>query len=196
MLVVAAGRGAHRTLHNHPTHPPLAHTARGFKVKTTTQLREDFLQYFEKHGHKRLPSASLIPHQDPSLLFTNAGAIQPRLLTLTRISAGMVQFKDYFMGTATPQYKNVTTVQKCLRVGGKHNDLENVGITARHHTFFEMLGNFSFGGYGKEEAISLAWSFITKELQLPKERLKVSVFHDDEEAINIWHKKVICSPTT
>lgn len=103
---------------------------------------------------------------------------------------GMVQFKDYFLGSISAEGQNLTSVQKCLRVGGKHNDLDNVGWTARHHTFFEMMGNFSFGGYGKEEAIALAWRFITKELQLPKDRLMVTVCQGDAEAIKIWHEKV------
>src|SRR4051794_40652586 len=105
----------------------------------------------------------------------------------------MVQFKDYFSGAEKVPvgFEKISTVQKCLRVGGKHNDLDNVGRTARHHTFFEMLGNFSFGGYGKEEAISMAWDFLTNHMRLPKERLRVTVFETDEEAANIWHHKVV-----
>ena|SRR5690625_3686767 len=106
----------------------------------------------------------------------------------------MAQFKDYFIGQSIPEDKRVTTVQKCMRVGGKHNDLENVGFTARHHTFFEMLGNFSFGDYFKEDAILMAWEFVTKELKLPKERLRVTIHFDDEESFEIWHKKIGLSP--
>ncbi len=116
---------------------------------TTRQIRSSFLSFFEHHDHKVLPSSSVVPWRDESLLFTNAG---------------MVQFKDWFTGGEQPRHKRVTTVQKCIRAGGKHNDLDNVGHTARHHTFFEMLGNFSFGDYFKQEAISLAWTFLTKQL--------------------------------
>ena len=119
-------------------------------------LRSAFLSYFVEDGHTLVPSASLIPQSDPSLLFVNAG---------------MVPFKSYFLGQEKPPYKKATTAQHCLRVGGKHNDLDNVGKTSRHHTFFEMLGNFSFGDYGKQRAIELAWQFLTKVLSLPVEKL-------------------------
>jgi alanyl-tRNA synthetase len=140
-----------------------------------SQIRRKFLEFFEKHGHTVLPSSSLIPRNDPTLLFTNAG---------------MVQFKDIFTGVQARSVARAVTSQKCLRAGGKHNDLENVGRTARHHTFFEMLGNFSFGDYFKEEAIRLAWDFLVRELGLPKERLWVSVFHDDDEAFQFWEEKI------
>ncbi|PMP71588.1 MAG: alanine--tRNA ligase [Calditerrivibrio nitroreducens] len=136
-------------------------------------IREKFLKYFEKHGHKIVDSSSLVPQNDPTLLFTNAG---------------MNQFKDLFLGLEKREYNRATTCQKVVRAGGKHNDLENVGRTARHHTFFEMLGNFSFGDYFKKEAIEYAWEFLTKELGLPKEKLFVSIYYDDEEAFEIWNK--------
>ncbi|MFL1780874.1 Alanine--tRNA ligase [Candidatus Hepatincolaceae symbiont of Richtersius coronifer] len=139
----------------------------------TYQLRHKFLNYFIKNGHTLLPSSSLIPHNDDTLLFTNSG---------------MVQFKNIFTGLEKPLCSTVTTAQKCLRAGGKHNDLDNVGYTARHHTFFEMLGNFSFGDYFKEQAILYAWEFITKELGLPKEKLVATVYHEDNESWNLWKK--------
>jgi len=137
------------------------------------------LEYFAAHGHTQVASSSLVPRDDPSLLFTNAG---------------MVQFKKVFVGQEKREYSRAVTSQKCLRVGGKHNDLENVGRTARHHTFFEMLGNFSFGDYFKEEAIRLAWGFLTEVLKLPKDKLYATVFRDDDEAIELW-KKVANLPT-
>lgn len=137
------------------------------------EIRKRFLEYFRDHGHSVQPSSSLVPQDDPSLLFTNAG---------------MVQFKKIFQGQEKRDYTRAVTSQKCLRVGGKHNDLENVGRTARHHTFFEMLGNFSFGDYFKEEAIRLAWNFVTKELGLDKNRLHISVFREDDEAEALWQK--------
>jgi len=140
-----------------------------------TDLREAFLSYFEERGHKRVPSSSLIPHGDPTLFFTNAG---------------MVQFKDVFLGHDTRPYKRATSSQKCMRVSGKHNDLENVGYTQRHHTFFEMLGNFSFGDYFKEEAIAFAWEFLTKVIDISKELLYVTIYKDDDEAEEIWLKHV------
>lgn len=138
-------------------------------------IREKFLKYFEKHGHKIVDSSSLVPQNDPTLLFTNAG---------------MNQFKDLFLGLEKREYTRATTCQKVVRAGGKHNDLENVGRTARHHTFFEMLGNFSFGDYFKKEAIEYAWEFLTKELGLPEEKLFVSIYYDDEEAFEIWNKVI------
>ncbi|KAI9319612.1 alanyl-tRNA synthetase [Dichotomocladium elegans] len=139
---------------------------------SSSQLRGRFLDYFEKaNGHTRVQSASLIPHNDKSLLFTNAG---------------MVPFKEYFMKPASAPFKTATSAQKCMRAGGKHNDLDNVGYTPRHHTFFEMLGNFSFGGYSKQEAIKLAWRFLLHELELPLARLRVTVLETDEEGYQLW----------
>ncbi len=138
------------------------------------EIRRFFLDYFIKQGHAEVPSSSLIPENDATLLFANAG---------------MNQFKNLFLGLEQRPYKRATTSQKCVRAGGKHNDLENVGHTARHHTFFEMLGNFSFGDYFKKDAIHFAWDLLTKEMGLPKERLYVSVFTDDDEAADIWHKQ-------
>ena len=148
-------------------------------IKTSAQLRTAFLEFFEAHGHKRVPSSPLIPANDPSLLFTNAG---------------MVQFKDVFLGNDKRSYKRATSSQRCVRAGGKHNDLENVGYTARHHTFFEMLGNFSFGDYFKREAIEFAWEFLTQTIGLPEERLWVTVFNEDQEAEDIWLKEIKVSP--
>lgn len=141
----------------------------------TAQIRQKFLTYFEKQGHTIVPSASLVPHNDKTLMFVNAG---------------MVPFKDVFIGAVKKPYKRAVSSQRCVRAGGKHNDLENVGYTARHHTFFEMLGNFSFGDYFKSEAIRFAWEFLTKELKLPKEKLWVSVFKDDAEAEDIWINEI------
>ncbi len=140
---------------------------------TAAEIRKSFLNFFARNNHQIVPSSPLVPKDDPSLLFTNAG---------------MVQFKKIFLGQEKRSYSRAATAQKCLRVGGKHNDLENVGYTARHHTFFEMLGNFSFGDYFKEEAIELAWTYLTRELQLPKKDLYVTVFRDDEEAIKLWKR--------
>ncbi len=136
-------------------------------------IRKAFLDYFHRHGHEVVPSSPLVPRNDPTLMFTNAG---------------MVQFKNVFTGLETRPYSTATTAQKCLRAGGKHNDLDNVGYTARHHTFFEMLGNFSFGDYFKERAIELAWNLVTKEFALPEERLLVTVYIDDDEAFELWKK--------
>jgi alanyl-tRNA synthetase len=141
----------------------------------TSEIRRRFLDYFAKNDHRIVPAGSLVPGNDPTLLFTNAG---------------MNQFKDVFLGSDKRDYTRATTAQRCVRAGGKHNDLENVGYTARHHTFFEMLGNFSFGDYFKEEAITFAWTFLTKELGLPKEKLWVTVYKDDDEAADIWINKV------
>ncbi|GIS86711.1 MAG: hypothetical protein CM1200mP17_12790 [Woeseia sp.] len=137
----------------------------------TNEIRELFIRYFEDNGHQAVESSPLVPGNDPTLLFTNAG---------------MVQFKDVFLGNDDRAYSRAVSSQRCLRAGGKHNDLENVGYTTRHHTFFEMLGNFSFGDYFKEEAIHLAWNFITEELKLDKDRLWVTIFEDDDEAASIW----------
>ncbi len=137
----------------------------------TSEIRSRFLDYFRHHQHQIVPSSSLVPANDPTLLFTNAG---------------MVQFKDVFLGREQRPYHRAASAQRCVRAGGKHNDLENVGYTARHHTFFEMLGNFSFGDYFKHEAIHYAWEFLTRELALPPERLWVTVFEEDDEAARIW----------
>src|SRR5512145_1962435 len=144
---------------------------------TGSEVRQSFLDYFARHGHQVVPSSSLVPADDPTLLFTNAG---------------MNQFKDFFLGRRTPEFRRAVTVQKCMRVSGKHNDLENVGPSLRHHTFFEMLGNFSFGNYFKHEAIPLAWQLLTSEWKLPSERLFATVFKGeggiprDTEAHDIW----------
>ncbi|MFH0223457.1 alanine--tRNA ligase [Vibrio furnissii] len=142
---------------------------------STDEVRRAFLSFFESKGHQIVDSSSLVPANDPTLLFTNAG---------------MNQFKDCFLGLEKRAYTRATTAQRCVRAGGKHNDLENVGFTARHHTFFEMLGNFSFGDYFKEDAIKFAWEFLTEVLQLPKERLLVTVYQTDDEAFDIWNKQV------
>lgn len=144
---------------------------------TSAEIREAFLSYFESQGHTRVASSSLVPANDPTLLFTNAG---------------MNQFKDCFLGLEKRDYVRATSSQKCVRAGGKHNDLDNVGYTARHHTFFEMLGNFSFGDYFKRDAIKFAWEFLTgdKWLALPKDKLYVTVYHTDDEAFDIWNKEV------
>jgi len=139
--------------------------------RTGAEIREAFLRFFEERGHRRVKSSSLVPQNDPTLLFTNAG---------------MNQFKDVFTGRETRDYKRAVSSQKCVRAGGKHNDLENVGFTARHHTFFEMLGNFSFGDYFKQDAIAFAWELVTRTLGLPPERLAVTVFRDDDEAEQLW----------
>ena len=142
---------------------------------STTELRQSFLDYFSKYNHAVVPSAPLIPQADPTLLFTNAG---------------MNQFKRVFLGEEKRSYKRAASVQKCMRAGGKHNDLENVGYTQRHHTFFEMLGNFSFGDYFKDDAIFYGWDYLTKIIGLPAEQLWVTIFQDDDEAFEIWEKKI------
>src|SRR5712675_883090 len=138
---------------------------------SAAEVRSAFLEFFRAHNHMIVPSSSLVPGNDPTLLFTNSG---------------MVQFKDVFLGREQREYLRAASSQRCVRAGGKHNDLENVGYTARHHTFFEMLGNFSFGDYFKREAIHLAWELLTKELGLPPERLWVTVFETDDEAFSLW----------
>jgi len=142
-------------------------------MTSTNDIRATFLDYFASNDHQIVPSSPLVPRNDPTLLFTNAG---------------MVQFKNVFTGLETRPYQRATTAQKVVRAGGKHNDLDNVGYTARHHTFFEMMGNFSFGDYFKERAIELAWNLITKEFALPKEKLLATVYHEDEEAAALWRK--------
>src|SRR4051812_17798836 len=141
--------------------------------RTGAEIREAFLRFFEERGHRRVKSSPLVPQNDPTLLFTNAG---------------MNQFKDVFTGRETRDYRRAVSSQKCVRAGGKHNDLENVGFTARHHTFFEMLGNFSFGDYFKQEAIEFAWEFLTKTIGLSSKEMWVSVFEKDDEAEEIWKK--------
>ncbi|NVK56447.1 MAG: alanine--tRNA ligase [Alteromonadaceae bacterium] len=142
---------------------------------STADIRRTFFEYFGRHGHQAVSSSSLVPADDPTLLFTNAG---------------MNQFKDVFLGTEKRSYTRAVSAQRCVRAGGKHNDLENVGYTARHHTFFEMMGNFSFGDYFKKEAIEFAWNFLTQELKLPKEKLLVTVYSEDDEAFDIWEHHI------
>ncbi|MEP4423698.1 MAG: alanine--tRNA ligase-related protein, partial [Nitratireductor sp.] len=142
-------------------------------MQTANEIRRTFLDYFVENGHAEVASSPLVPRNDPTLLFTNAG---------------MVQFKNVFTGVEQRPYSRAVTAQKCVRAGGKHNDLDNVGYTARHHTFFEMLGNFSFGDYFKDVAIELAWTLITKEFGLDKDRLLVTVYHTDDQAFDLWKK--------
>ena len=142
-------------------------------MTSTNDIRRSFLDYFESAQHSRQPSAPLVPQNDPTLMFVNAG---------------MVPFKNVFTGLETRPYSTAVSSQKCVRAGGKHNDLDNVGYTARHHTFFEMLGNFSFGDYFKEQAITLAWELLTKEWGLAKDRLTVTVYHTDDEAASLWKR--------
>src|SRR3984957_20371181 len=149
------------------------------KYISTSEVRRTFLDYFKKHGHTVVPSSSLVPHNDPTLLFTNAG---------------MVQFKDVFLGKEKRDYVRAVSSQRCVRAGGKHNDLENVGYTARHHTFFEMLGNFSFGDYFKREAIRYAWEFVTVRLKLDPARLWVTVYYDDNDAADLWLNDIGVAP--
>ncbi|MFK7794948.1 MAG: alanine--tRNA ligase [Gammaproteobacteria bacterium] len=144
-------------------------------MEGSAEIRSAFLDYFENKGHSKVPTSSLVPASDPTLLFTNAG---------------MVQFKDVFLGKEKLPYSRATSSQRCVRAGGKHNDLENVGYTARHHTFFEMLGNFSFGDYFKQEAINYAWDLLINQIGLPKEKLWVTVFEEDDEAADIWSKEI------
>src|SRR3984885_13557663 len=146
---------------------------------SASDVRRAFLDYFREHGHTVVPSSSLVPGNDPTLLFTNAG---------------MVQFKDVFLGKEQRDYVRAVTSQRCVRAGGKHNDLENVGYTARHHTFFEMLGNFSFGDYFKREAIRYAWQFVTDRLKLDPARLWVTVYCDDDDAADIWLNDIGVTP--
>jgi alanyl-tRNA synthetase len=150
------------------------------RMMTSSEIRASFLEFFRKNGHMVVPSSSLVPGNDPTLLFTNAG---------------MVQFKDVFLGKDARSYSRAASAQRCLRAGGKHNDLENVGYTTRHHTFFEMLGNFSFGDYFKREAIHFAWNYITGTLGIPKERLWTTVYKEDDEAQRIWTEEIRIDPT-
>ena len=142
-------------------------------MASLNEIRSTFLNYFKKNGHEVVPSSPLVPRNDPTLMFANSG---------------MVQFKNLFTGLEKRDYVRAVTAQKCVRAGGKHNDLDNVGYTARHHTFFEMLGNFSFGDYFKSEAIPFAWKLITEEFDIPAEKLYATVYHTDEEAALIWKK--------
>ena len=144
-------------------------------MKTSNQIRQQFLDYFRAQGHEVVPSSPLVPGNDPTLLFTNAG---------------MVQFKDVFLGAEKRSYKRAVSSQRCVRAGGKHNDLDAVGYTARHHTFFEMLGNFSFGDYFKRDAIRYAWELLTSVYGLPADKLWVTVYHTDDEAYELWSKEV------
>src|SRR3569623_844748 len=146
---------------------------------TVAQIRQSFLDFFRERGHTVVPSSSLVPANDPTLMFTNSG---------------MVQFKDVFLGTAQRPYVRAASVQACLRAGGKHNDLENVGYTARHHTFFEMLGNWSFGDYFKRESLKWAWELLTKVYGLPADRLLATVYIDAAEAYDIWTKDIGLPP--
>ena len=139
----------------------------------SNQVRKSFIDYFKKNGHDYVSSSSLVPDNDPTLMFANSG---------------MVQFKNVFTGLEQRNYSKATTSQKCVRAGGKHNDLENVGFTTRHHTFFEMLGNFSFGDYFKEEAIFYAWNLITKEFEIDPKKLLVTIYHNDEQSEKFWKK--------
>src|SRR5579863_8017379 len=142
-------------------------------MSSVSEIRTAFLDFFAERGHQIVPSSPLVPRNDPTLMFTNAG---------------MVQFKNVFTGVEKRPYSRAASAQKCVRAGGKHNDLDNVGYTARHHTFFEMLGNFSFGDYFKADAIEFAWTLITKNFGLSKDRLLVTVYHDDDEAFQLWKK--------
>ncbi len=159
--------------------PMDTYTVFQMKYMTSAEIRQAFLDFFKQQGHEIVASSSLIPANDPTLMFTNAG---------------MVQFKDVFLGSDKRNYSRATSSQRCVRAGGKHNDLENVGYTARHHTFFEMLGNFSFGDYFKQDAINFAWTFLTEVMGLPKERLWVTVHHSDDEAERIWKEEIGVDP--
>ena len=157
-------------------------------MASSNDIRATFLDYFARNGHQVVPSSPLVPRNDPSLLFTNAG---------------MVQFKNVFTGQEKRPYSRAVTAQKCVRAGGKHNDLDNVGYTARHHTFFEMLGNFSFGDYFKDHAIELAWNLVSRDFALPAEKLLVTVYSEDEEAASLWARiaglpesRILRIPTT
>ena len=146
---------------------------------TSTEIRTRFLEFFRQRGHTIVKSSSLVPGNDPTLLFTNAG---------------MVQFKEIYLGLETRPYARAASSQKCMRVSGKHNDLENVGPSSRHHTFFEMLGNFSFGDYFKEGAIKLAWEFLTVEMGLDPDRLYTTIYLEDDEAHDIWVREIGLDP--
>jgi alanyl-tRNA synthetase len=152
---------------------PEGHRGGKIFMSGVNDIRAGFVDYFARNGHAAVPSSPLVPRNDPTLMFTNAG---------------MVQFKNVFTGLEKRPYARAVTAQKCVRAGGKHNDLDNVGYTARHHTFFEMLGNFSFGDYFKDHAIELAWNLVTKEFGLPKDKLTATVYVDDDVAFGLWKK--------
>src|SRR5208282_5892049 len=158
-------------------HPSCMAAAEGqnLSMQTTSDISAACLDYFARHGHEIVPSSPLVPRNDPTLLFTNAG---------------MVQFKNVFTEIEKRLYQRAATAQKCVRAGGKHNDLENVGYTARHHTFFEMLGNFSFGDYFKRDAIHFAWELLTQVYKLPPEKLWITVYQTDDEAYEVWTKEI------
>ena len=164
----------------HELHHEL-HLTRGIGLiaMKSAEIRKSFLDFFAARGHEIVPSSPLVPGNDPTLLFTNAG---------------MVQFKDVFLGQDKRPYHRAASSQRCVRAGGKHNDLENVGYTARHHTFFEMLGNFSFGDYFKQDAIRYAWDYVTGVLGIPPEKLWVTVYQDDDEAASIWLEEIGVDP--
>src|ERR1022692_53715 len=145
------------------------------RMMTSSEIRASFLEFFRKNGHAIVPSSSLVPGNDPTLLFTNAG---------------MVQFKDVFLGRDSRDYTRAASAQRCVRAGGKHNDLENVGYTARHHTFFEMLGNFSFGDYFKRDAIRYAWELLTKVYGIPAGKLWVTVYQTGDQASDVWAREI------
>jgi alanyl-tRNA synthetase len=151
----------------------LIFSGHGNFMSGVNDIRSTFLDYFNSNDHEIVASSPLVPHNDPTLMFVNAG---------------MVQFKNVFTGLEHRDYQRAVTSQKCVRAGGKHNDLDNVGYTARHHTFFEMLGNFSFGDYFKDQAIELAWSLLTRQFGLNKDKLLVTVYHTDDEAFDLWKK--------
>ena len=167
-------RGATPAIESQPTYCGAPrHSDESLQMTSVNDLRSSFVDYFARNGHEAVPSSPLVPRNDPTLMFTNAG---------------MVQFKNVFTGVEKRPYSTATSAQKCVRAGGKHNDLDNVGFTARHHTFFEMLGNFSFGDYFKDHAIELAWNLLTKDWGLPKDKLMVTVYEDDDEALELWKK--------
>src|SRR5947208_1065189 len=173
LAMLLPSRGGNERPRASPSLPQCSSAFTSSSMTSTNDIRRGFLDYFEKNGHARVASAPLVPHNDPTLMFVNAG---------------MVPFKNVFTGLETRPYKTAASSQKCVRAGGKHNDLDNVGYTARHHTFFEMLGNFSFGDYFKDRAIELAWDLVTREFGLPADRLMVTVFIDDDEAFDLWKR--------
>src|SRR5881275_3331693 len=173
LAMLLPSRGGNERPRASPSLPQCSSAFTSSSMTSTNDIRRGFLDYFEKNGHARVPSAPLVPQNDPTLMFVNAG---------------MVPFKNVFTGLETRPYSTASSSQKCVRAGGKHNDLDNVGYTARHHTFFEMLGNFSFGDYFKDRAIELAWNLLTKEWGLKADRLTATVYHTDDEAFDLWKK--------